>query len=277
MSMQLSLRRGLCLLGCVVGLFPSLHAAEPLQLAWTNNLLTISGAQVPGGSIDIWYLEAFLRSGANGRDWKQTVMPHRTRLVSAEQKGHTLKFVTTVEPAIEVQHEVKASDDVVDLQFTLENKGKEDADLQWLQPACIRVAKFTGTNQQGYTARSFIFTDRGLTTLNATRRTEEAIYRGGQVYVPQGIPHVEANPRPISLDAPVNGLIGCFSADNRMILATASDRTHELFEGVYVCLHSDPHVGGLKAGERKEVRSRIYLVPNDPEKLLARYKKDFPR
>jgi hypothetical protein len=60
-----------------------------------------------------------------------------------------------------------------------------------------------------------------------------------------------------------------------MLLATASDRTHELFEGVYVCLHSDPHVGGLSPGETKTVRAKIYLLPNDVESLLKRYRKDF--
>lgn len=86
----------------------------------------------------------------------------------------------------------------------------------------------------------------------------------------------DANPRPVCQESPVNGLIGCVSADDRWILATASDRTHELFEGVYVCLHSDPHVGGLKARELKRFRQKIYLLPNDPKALLERYRRDFP-
>jgi hypothetical protein len=73
----------------------------------------------------------------------------------------------------------------------------------------------------------------------------------------------------------VNGLIGCFSADDRWILATASDQTHELFEGVYVCLHSDPHVGGLAPGAKKILRSKIYFVKNDPAELVKRYERDF--
>jgi hypothetical protein len=48
-----------------------------------------------------------------------------------------------------------------------------------------------------------------------------------------------------------------------------------VFEGVYVCLHSDPHIGGLKPGEKKQIRSRIYLMKNDPAELLRRYKQDF--
>jgi hypothetical protein len=71
-------------------------------------------------------------------------------------------------------------------------------------------------------------------------------------------------------------LIGCFSADGKYLLATASDSTHELFEGVYVCLHSDPHVGGLAPGETKIIRSKIYIMTNDVPALLRRYQADFP-
>lgn len=137
--------------------------------------------------------------------------------------------------------------------------------------------KFTGRGQSNYTERSFIFTERGLTTFAQARRTEEALYRGGQVYVPKGIALADVNPRPLSGDQPVNGLIGCFSADDQWLLATASDQTHELFEGVYVCIHSDPHVGGLAPGETKKIRSKLYLMKNDVDALLKRYKRDFKR
>jgi hypothetical protein len=149
-------------------------------------------------------------------------------------------------------------------------------DIQWFQPACIRVEKFTGAVQSNYTAKSFIFTERGLTTLDRTRRTDEALYRGGQVYVMPGIDEKDSNPRPLCLDHPTNGLIGCFSADGKQLLATTSDKTHELFEGVYVCLHSDPRIGGLKAGETKSIRAKVYVLANDVPALLRRYQKDFP-
>jgi hypothetical protein len=73
-----------------------------------------------------------------------------------------------------------------------------------------------------------------------------------------------------------NGLIGCFSVDDRWLLVIASDRTFELFEDVYVCLHSDPLIGELKPGENKRLRQRLYLLPNDPAALLRRYRQDFP-
>jgi len=77
-------------------------------------------------------------------------------------------------------------------------------------------------------------------------------------------------------DQPVNGLIGCFSGDGSQLLATASTSTQELFEGVFVCLHSDPRIGGLAPGETKEIRAKIYLLKNDTRQLLDCYRHDFP-
>ena len=111
--------------------------------------------------------------------------------------------------------------------------------------------------------------------LDQTRRTEEAIYRGGQVYVPAGINLDDVNPRPISPDQPINGLIGCVSADNQWLLTTAFDRTQELFQGVIVCIHNDPRVGGLKPGEVKELHGKLYFLKNDSKALLKRYERDF--
>ena len=259
-----------CLLGP-----PGAIASESLGLNWTNNLLTISGPKLPGGKLEIWYLEAFCRKGSTHRDWSATTLPHKTVLIGANPDS--LRFRTRVEPKVEVLHEVRATADEIEFRFTFHNEGTTAVDLEWFQPACIRVAQFTGCDQSNYTSKSFVFTDRGLTKLNQTRRTQEALYHGGQVYVPKGINLADVNPRPLCLEAPTNGLIGCFSADGKLLLATASDRTQELFEGVYVCLHSDPRIGGLAAGQTKRIRAKLYVLPNDAEGLLKQYRRDFPK
>ena len=264
-------------LGChSIGNGPNAPAGN-LAIGWTNNLLTVTAENVPGGKIEIWYLEAFCHSGAHDRDWRDTVLPHKTRLISASPDGKRLEFLTTVAPSVEMRHVATAARDEINFDFTLANRGEHPVDLQWFEPACIRVAAFTGSDQEHYTGKSFIFTARGLTTLDQVRRTEAALYRGGQVYLPIWTQSQDANPRPISLDHPVNGIIGCFSADNRWLLATASDKTHELFEGVYVCLHSDPFVGRLGPGETKTARNKLYIMPNDTSELLRRYRRDFGR
>jgi hypothetical protein len=71
-------------------------------------------------------------------------------------------------------------------------------------------------------------------------------------------------------------LIGCYSSDGNMILATAWEPYQELFQGVGVCIHSDFRIGGLKPGETKRIRGKIYLTGADVPKLLQRYERDFP-
>ena len=255
---------------------PSARSAENLRLAWTNNMLTISGANLPGKSLEVWYLEAFCRSGSTHRDWHQTVIPHKTELLRAGRNGESLRLRTHVEPSVEIRHDIRAGRDEVEFRVQIKNVGEQPVDVQWFQP-CLRVASFTGRNQSNYIERSFIFTEAGLTTLNKTRRAEEAVYHGGQVYVPAGISLEDVNPRPISPDRPVNGLIGCFSDDNQSLLGMAWSDTQELFQGVIVCLHNDPRIGGLKAGESKQLRGKIYVLRNDPKALLDRYRRDFGR
>jgi len=154
------------------------------------------------------------------------------------------------------------------------NNGDEFADVQWFQP-CMRVDRFTQRTQEDYWRRSFIFTHSGFSMLDKTHRSEDALYRGGQVYVPKEVDLNDVNPRPISPDRPINGLIGCVSQDEQSLLAMAWDQTQELFQGVIVCLHNDPRIGGLQAGETKRLHGKIYVMKNDPQALLQRYQKDF--
>lgn len=249
----------------------STHA---LTLSWTNNFLTICGDEIPGKSIRILYIEAFCRSGSTDRDWSQTVIPHRTKLVSTSKDQTHLEFVTTAEN-IEARHFVNATNDEVEFTWTIKNTGNKKVDLDWFQPTCIEVDRFTGLGQEDYWKRSFIFTEHGLTTLDKTRRNDEVRYHGGQVYVPVGVDLKNVNPRPISLDQPTNNLIGCFSSDNKWLLATAWDKTQELFQGVRVCVHGDPHIGGIAPGQSKSVRGKLYILKNDPAELLRRYERDF--
>lgn len=260
---------------------PAAAAPAPLQLAWTNNMLSISAPWLPGGTIDIWHMEAFCRPGSTKRDWKETTIPHKTTLLSASK--NRIKLRTIVFPMIECLHEIRSTRDEVTLTYKLNNYGTATEDVSWFQPACIRVAKFTARNQPNYISRSFIFTQVGrggppsLTFLDQLPRAEDARYRGGQVYVPEGINLADVNPRPLSLINPANGLIGCISTDDQWLLATASSQTHELFQGVIVCLHSDPHIGGLKPHETKTITQKIYVLKNDPKELLKRYRRDFAK
>lgn len=254
-------------------------AEAPLpRLAWTNNLLVIRDPRLPGGTLDVFYLEAFCLPGGHERNWGQTRIPHRTALLGSTASGDELRFRSMVGPDTEVLHEVRAGvdDTLVEMDFRITHRGTNAWPVQWFQPACVRVDRFTGSVQSNYTARSFVFTQAGRSPLDRLRRTTDALYLGGQVYLPEWVQEQDANPRPVCLDRVTNGVIGAVSADGRWLLAIASDRTFELFEGVYVCLHSDPWIGGLQPGETRRIRQRIYLLPDDTGRLLRRYREDFP-
>ncbi|HEX8546229.1 MAG TPA: hypothetical protein VF691_04660 [Cytophagaceae bacterium] len=245
-----------------------------LRIHWKDNGLTISGDKLPGKKMDILYLEAFCKTGSTSQKWEETIIQHKTELISADDNNTHIKLRTIVQPDMVVTHDIRVQKDEVEFNLVLENKGKNPIDADWLQP-CIRIDKFTNRKQEDYLSRCFIFTKSGLTTLDKTQRTEEAIYKGGQVYVPAGINLNDVNPRPLSPDRPINGLIGCFSDDDKYIMATAWDNYQELFQGIFVCIHSDPRIGGLEAGKVKKLKGKIYIIKNDPQKLVERYQRDF--
>src|SRR4051812_18417129 len=83
-----------------------LRAPAQLAISWTNNLLTITGPELPGNKLEVWYLEAFCHRGSTKREWRETTLPHKTELLSAD--GKVLKFRTRVQPDVEMLHEVKA-------------------------------------------------------------------------------------------------------------------------------------------------------------------------
>lgn len=246
-----------------------------LRISWEKNYLTIHAPEVPGAQFRVLYLEAYCRSGSTDRNWRLTTIPHKTEMLP-DSDDRTLRLRCRVDGGVEVEHTITASKGEVAFELTAVNRGAEYVDAVWVQPCIQRLGAFTGADQQTYPAKSFIFVDGTLTFLDKAHRTEEAIYKGGQVYIPAGIDRKDANPRPHSPDVPSNGLIGCVSHDGKWIMATAWEPTQELFQGVIVCLHSDFRLGGLKPGETKRARGRIYVLENDVDALLRRYRADFP-
>jgi hypothetical protein len=258
--------------------FAPAAAAEkspPLTLSWANNFLTVHAAKVPGGEVKIQYLEAYCRAGSSDRDWGQTVIKHKTALVSRTSDGKSLKLRCTLADGVVVNHEITAGDDEVTFRLVAANPTDNTSEAHWAQP-CIRVNTFAGKRQKDYVRQCFIFIDGKLTRLPTQPWAEKARYIAGQVYCPANVDRRDVNPRPLSVLAPRIGLIGCFSGDGKMLVASAWEPYQELFQGVAVCVHSDFRIGGLKPGESKKIRGKIYLMSADPDALLRRYQRDFP-
>ena len=250
------------------------RAEEPIQLAWDRNFLTLSAEHLPGKQIRIHYIEAYCRPGSTNRVWNLTTIGHTTKLISISPERTALVLECTLRDGVVVQHEIRSKVDEVEFQITANNPTDKPSEAHWAQP-CVRLDAFTGRDKTTYLEKSFIFLDGKLARMPTPQWATEAVYTPGQVWAPAGVPREDVNPRPLSRLVPSNGLIGCFSADEKTVLGIAFEPYQELFQGVIACLHSDFRIGGLEAGQTKRVRGKIYLAP-DVDSLLARYHKDFP-
>ena len=257
-------------------------AADSLTLERTNNWLIVHGARLPGGSFKINYLEAYCRAGSTDADWKtHTVIPHKAETLSSSADRQTLKIRDTLADGLVVEHTIQAKADEVDFQLVARNPTPVRSEAHWAQ-ACPRLHDFTGFNDlksknlDDYLPKCFLFLDGKLERMPTREWAKEARYVPGQVWCPANVPRTDVNPRPLSPLVPSNGLLGCFSGDEQLIWATAWEPYQELFQGVIRCLHADFRIGGLRPGESKKIRGKIYIVSNDVPALLRRYARDFP-
>ena len=244
-----------------------------LRLAWDANLLSVEAPSgqppLPGGKLSIQYLEAYCRPGSTDRDWDQTVIPHTTRLISASADGHELALECRLVDGVTVRHKIVAAADSVDFQLVAHNPTSVASEAHWAQP-CIRVSGFTGRTQQDYLPQCFVLVDGKVARLPTEPWATKARYVPGQVYCPAHVDRNDVNPRPLSGLVPSHGLIGCFSGDGEWLMASAWEPYQELFQGVITCVHSDFRLGGLKPGETKPVRGKIYLTRDDLGSLVCR-------
>jgi hypothetical protein len=252
-SPQVRLMRSLLI--CLISTFSvlacqsAMAADPPLKLHWEKNYLTISGTQLPGGEMEVNYLEAYCRAGSTDADWgKHTVVGHTTELINASDDGTQIKLRCTLKDGVIVDHTITSKADEVDFRLKAHNPTDKRSEAHWAQP-CIRVDKFCGGDQESYLGRSFVFLDGELSRMPTRDWATKARYIPGQVWCPKG---------------------------ESKLFATAFEPYQELFQGVRVCLHSDFRLGGLKPGEKKDIHGKIYIVSNDVDALLKRYAKDFP-
>lgn len=251
------------------------QAEEPLRIRWSDEHLRIAAPWLPGGELDVHYLEAFCRAGSTDRDWGETVIPHQTQLLATTPDESQLVLRSVLEDGLRVTHVIRAGQDEVDFRLTVYNPTSRLSEAHWAQP-CIQVAAFTGADQEHYVPKCFVFLDGELARLPTTPWATQARYVPGQVYCPRHVPRDDVNPRPLSELVPSSGLVGCFSADEQQIMACAWEPYQELFQGVRTCIHADFRLGGVPAGATQQIRGKLYVVPADVPALVARYERDFP-
>ncbi len=261
---------------------PAADDSGGLTLHWEKRYLEVRGSDLPGGPIRTHYLEAYCRPGSTDREWKQTVIPHTSQLVSESDDHKRLEIVDHLEDGVVVTHVIEAGLDEVTFLVKATNPTEKESLAHWAQP-CMRVDGFIGADPADarkvyppYIRQCFLMVDGKLTRLPTKPWSLEARYTPGQVYAPAAVDRNDVNPRPLSEVVPSSGLTGCFSADQKMILAVAWEPYQEIFQGVITCMHNDFRIGGLKPGETKIIRGKMYIVPADSKALIDRFHKDFP-
>lgn len=255
-------------------------ADDGLTVTWKERFLEVHGNNIPGGPIRTHYLEAYCRPGSTDRGWGKTVIRHESRLISASPKR--IELEDRLEDGVMVRHVIESGDDDVTFFVTATNPTDQESQAHWAQP-CMRVDTFTGTSNKdarevfpAYIKKCFLMIDGKLTRLPTKPWSLKARYVPGQVYAAPHVDLDDVNPRPLSELRPSSSLCGCFSADEKQILAVAWEPYQEIFQGVIACMHNDFRIGGLKPKETKQIKGKLYIVPNDVEALLKRFAHDFP-
>ena len=250
--------------------------------SYQKNILIIHG-DFPGKKLQTWYLEAYCRPNSHETDWsKHTVIGHQTRLVEATKDKKKIRLQCRLNDGVIVDHTITVQKDNVDFRVVAKNPTSKPSLAHWAQP-CTRVGEFTGLgdpqnpSSYGYLKKSFVFQNGMLQTMPTRDWATKARYIPGQVWRAPNVKPADVNPRPLNPNVPDHGLIGCLGKDNRLMMATAWDPYQELFQGVITCLHSDFRIGGLNPGEQKTIKGKIYILENDVDELLKRYKRDFKK
>jgi len=279
-----SMKRAIPVFAVLLGQLVATAIAEdskPLSIAWEKNFLTIRG-DFPGGEMRTLYLEAYCRPGSTDREWRETVIPHTAEKLDASADGKLIKLRDKLADGVVVDHTITAGTDEVDFRLLAHNPTDKPSEAHWAQP-CIRIDQFTGTQKTDaralvpqYARKCFLFLDGQLHRLPTEPWADRARYVPGQVYAAKNVDRNDVNPRPLSSLVPSCGLCGCFSGDEKQIMAVAWEPYQEIFQGVIACLHSDFRLGGLASGQTKNIRGKIYIVPADVPQLVRRYEKDFP-
>jgi hypothetical protein len=157
-------------------------------------------------------------------------------------------------------------EDGVSFRVEAFNPTARRSELHWAQP-CLQLGRFAGCaadpDPRAILPRVFIFLDDRPVFLPTQPWATEARYTPGQVWRAPTVPPEDVNPRPLSPLIPSRGLIGCLSADGAWTVTMAWEPYHELFLGIYHCIHADFHIGGLAAGETKRAAGRLELRPAD--------------
>jgi hypothetical protein len=181
--------------------------------------------------------------------------------------------------------------DRISMDILVEGGPEDLRKVQSIGP-CMQFWHSEAFQQQGslveFARRCFLYTMRGPVDLLDTARGPMKSFKrdapeNNPPYTQWYVPIRAAHPGDIwgfgaSGDRPIHDLVGVASRDGKWLAAIGCAKTRTLGQGWHDCIH---HVADMQkyldaAGNRIVHRSMLYVMPNNKQKLLDSFRRDFP-
>ncbi len=254
---------------------------SPFQFVW------VRVARIPGCLLDLLCYEhsnltfvahKMLDKGALELRHRSNKDPHVLMITTLTPGPGSLEIIARVEVDRERSSQGKLPKELPDPNLCFRVKRAEDCFASYPHPF------------PSFIRRCFIFTENGRTFLLDTRRRMlpkasaddprnnppwVQIYYGVWLPVPdEERDYIWYNRSPDRFTVPVCGVV---SRDGKHLVALANDSADRMTQAWQECLHNNPYWTPRSAPpEEQRWRLKVYVMPNDPEALLARVAKDFP-
>lgn len=261
-----------------VGVWRAVGSQHPMHM------VTASFPGAPGLVSDMWCFEAtdLHCTGGERLSGGHVAMRHAW-------DGHEEILVTTALPA---------APDAVEIQARLESpdgepvpcEGQEYPNLNicWQVLRAPMFASWPDPYPE-FVSRCFVFTDDGPTFLDKTPRLNIPVRSADdpynnppwvQTYLPVWQPYREAQPEAWAANSPARytyPIIGIVSRDRKYLAAIATEGNTNVCQAWHDCMHNNALWQCDESTGTQIWRWRLYMMPNDPEVLLARVGEDMPR
>ncbi len=244
--------------------------------------------EIPGFTCDSWCYEIadidFI--GAGAVEGGIVEMEHRIR-----RGKHVFRFKTEVIPTPgAIEFIVRPVAEPGNTESLPQKLPVPNICFQLRRSPRFKSEKPETDNYPEFVERCFIFTEKGRTFLLDTERRkiparppDDKENNPPWVQMYTGLWKTPRKARPdswadTSSDRYTVPVIGTVSSDRKYLVALAEDSADTMSQAWHDCLHTAPKWQPENALPAEQTwRMKIYLMENDPEALLARVRKDFPK
>jgi hypothetical protein len=199
---------------------------------------------------------------------------------SVEYGGEFFKFSGFVEAPYTGMYQIvlRPGMDVIDMEATLVNASDDEWVPSTFAVLCLRnigARDFIDMKKD----RTFLHIDGEFVAIDKTTTNKDHC---GHLLRSGDIEWASDDERRVYLD-------GSQTVDCSLIVRSSEDGERHVdiawvdarsvsynFEQPYNCIHSQPRFGGLRAGEGKTLRGRVYFFTGSRSELFEQFEKDFP-